>query len=92
MIHTPKDHQEYYYYPFVIPKKPLNDYGSVSAGDFYYGNIYIPITDPVQGFGTTKDQIRSKSEFMHPAKDWEIAQNVRAAEKTSNWEKYNFNN
>lgn len=73
-------------------EKPLNDYGSVNAGDFYYGNIYIPITDPIQGFGTTKDQIRSKSEFMHPAKDWEIAQNVRAAEKASNWEKYNFNN
>ena len=73
-------------------EKPLNDYGSVNAGNFYYGNIYIPITDPIQGFGTTKDQIRSKSEFMHPAKDWEIAQNVRAAEKASNWEKYNFNN
>ena len=66
-------------------EKPLNDYGSVGAANFYYGNIYIPITDPIQGFGTTKDQIRLKSEFEHPAKDWEITQQVRAAGQNSTW-------
>ena len=66
-------------------EKPLNDYGSVAASNFYYGNIYIPITDPIQGFGTTKDQWRLKSEFEHPAQDWEIAQQVRSASQNSNW-------
>lgn len=66
-------------------EKPLNDYGSVAASNFYYGNIYIPITDPIQGFGTTKDQWRLKSEFEHPAQDWEVAQQVRSAAQNSNW-------
>lgn len=66
-------------------EKPLNDYGSVAASNFYYGNIYIPITDPIQGFGTTKDQWRLKSEFEHPAQDWEVAQQVRSASQNSNW-------
>lgn len=66
-------------------EKPLNDYGSVAASNFYYGNIYIPITDPIQGFGTTKDQWRSKSEFEHPAQDWEVTQQVRSASQNSNW-------
>ena len=66
-------------------EKPLNDYGSVAASNFYYGNIYIPITDPIQGFGTTKDQWRLKSEFEHPAQDWEVTQQVRSASQNSNW-------
>lgn len=64
---------------------PINDYSGAKKRSFYYGNIYIPIVDPVQGVIMTVGQYRPKSEFAHPAQTNAVGQQIVAAEQNSNW-------
>lgn len=64
--------------------QPKNDFESSEAGDFYYGNIYIPIVDPLQATITTTNQYYSKSTFMDSAKQAELGQQMLAAQQQSN--------
>ena len=64
--------------------QPKNDFENSEAGDFYYGNIYIPIVDPLQATITTTNQYYSKSTFMDSAKQAELGQQLLAAQQQSN--------
>ena len=70
-------------------EKQKNGFESSEAGDFYYGNVYIPIVDPLQATITTTNQYYPKSTFMDSSKQVELGQQVLAAQQQSNW-KLNF--
>ena len=70
-------------------EKQKNNFESSEAGDFYYGNIYIPIVDPLQATITTTNQYYPKSTFMDSSKQAELGQQVLAAQQQTNW-KLNF--
>ena len=70
-------------------EKQKNGFESSEAGDFYYGNIYIPIVDPLQATITTTSQYYPKSTFMDSSKQVELGQQILAAQQQSNW-KLNF--
>lgn len=70
-------------------EKQKNNFESSEAGDFYYGNIYIPIVDPLQATITTTNQYYPKSTFMDSSKQAELGQQILAAQQQSNW-KLNF--
>lgn len=63
---------------------PINDYSGAKKRSFYYGNIYIPIVDPVQGVIMTVGQYRPKTEFAHPAQTNVVGQQMIAAGQNSN--------
>lgn len=65
--------------------KQKNDYGSSEGNDFYYGNVYIPIVDPMQATITTKDQYYSKSNFMDSVKINELGQQILHNSQNTNW-------
>lgn len=65
--------------------KPINDFGDAGRGSFYHGNIYVPITDPIQGFNLTRPSIRPKSEFEHPVQDMEVSQMMQARSQNSTY-------
>lgn len=70
-------------------EKQKNNFESSEAGDFYYGNIYIPIVDPLQATITTTNQYYPKSTFMDSSKQVELGQQILAAQQQTNW-KLNF--
>ena len=70
-------------------EKQKNNFESSEAGDFYYGNIYIPIIDPLQATITTTNQYYPKSTFMDSSKQAELGQQILAAQRQTNW-KLNF--
>lgn len=70
-------------------EKQKNGFESSEAGDFYYGNIYIPIVDPLQATITTTNQYYPKSTFMDSSKQAELGQQILSAQQQSNW-KFNF--
>ena len=70
-------------------EKQKNNFESSEAGDFYYGNVYIPIVDPLQATITTTNQYYPKSTFMDSSKQAELGQQILAAQQQSNW-KLNF--
>lgn len=70
-------------------EKQKNNFESSEAGDFYYGNIYIPIVDPLQATITTTNQYYPKSTFIDSSKQAELGQQILAAQQQSNW-KLNF--
>lgn len=65
--------------------KQKNNYGSSEGNDFYYGNIYIPIVDPMQAVITTKDQYYSKNNFMDSVKINELGQQILHNSQNTNW-------
>ena len=65
--------------------KQKNNYGSSEGNDFYYGNVYIPITDPMQATITTKDQFYSKTNFMDSVKINELGQQILHNSQNTNW-------
>lgn len=65
--------------------KKKNNFSDAGAGSFYHGNIYVPITDPIQGFNLTRPSIRPKSEFEHPVQDWEVGQMIKSQAEQSTW-------
>jgi hypothetical protein len=65
-------------------EKQKNGFESSEAGDFYYGNIYIPIVDPLQATITTTSQYYPKSTFMDSSKQVELGQQILAAQQQSN--------
>lgn len=67
--------------------KPKNNFGKSERGDFYYGNIYIPIVDPMQATLTTRNQLYSKSSFVDSVKQNELGQQMLQAQQQSNWKK-----
>ena len=69
--------------------KQKNDFGSSEANDFYYGNIYIPIVDPMQATMTTREQLYPKSMFINSPKQNELGQQMLYNQQQSNW-KLNF--
>lgn len=70
-------------------EKQKNNFESSEAGDFYYGNVYIPIVDPLQATITTTNQYYPKSTFMDSSKQAELGQQILAAQQQTNW-KLNF--
>jgi hypothetical protein len=61
-----------------------NNFESSEKGDFYYGNIYIPIVDPMQATLTTKNQYYSKDTFVDSVKQNELGQQLIQAQQQSN--------
>lgn len=50
----------------VNKKTPkIHSISSAKSNDFYYGNVYIPITDPTQGFRMSNDQYVPRSTFTN---------------------------
>lgn len=64
-----------------------NNFERSEKGDFYYGNIYIPIVDPMQATLTTKNQYYSKDTFVDSVKQNELGQQLIQAQQQSNWKK-----
>lgn len=64
-----------------------NNFNDSERGDFYYGNIYIPIIDPMQAAITTKNQYYSKDTFVDSVKQNELGQQLLHASQQSNWKK-----
>ena len=82
----------YVQYGKAVPgkkEKQKNGFETSEANDFYYGNIYIPIVDPLQATITTKNQYYPKSTFIDSSKQAELGQQILAAQQQSNW-KLNF--
>ena len=65
--------------------KQKNDLGSSEANDFYYGNIYIPIVDPMQATMTTREQLYPKSMFVNSPRQNELGQQILQNQQQSNW-------
>ena len=65
--------------------KQKNDLGSSEGNDFYYGNVYIPIIDPMQATLTTREQLYPKSMFINSVKQNELGQQISQAQQQSNW-------
>lgn len=65
--------------------KQKNDLGSSEGNDFYYGNVYIPIIDPMQATLTTREQLYPKSMFIDSVKQNELGQQILQAQQQSNW-------
>lgn len=65
--------------------KQKNDLGSSEGNDFYYGNVYIPIVDPMQATLTTREQLYPKSMFVNSVKQNELGQQISQAQQQSNW-------
>ena len=65
--------------------KRKNDLGSSEGNDFYYGNVYIPIIDPMQATLTTREQLYPKSMFINSVKQNELGQQMLQAQQQSNW-------
>lgn len=61
-----------------------NNFNDSERGDFYYGNIYIPIIDPMQAAITTKNQYYSKDTFVDSVKQNELGQQLLHASQQSN--------
>lgn len=70
-------------------ERPKNGLESSEKGDFFIGNIYIPITDPMQAVNTTKNQFYPKSTFTHVNETYKIGQQIAAGQQQSSW-KLNF--
>lgn len=52
----------------VTKKTPkIHDVSSARSNDFYYGNIYMPINDPTQGFMMSNEQYYTKDTFTNVA-------------------------
>jgi hypothetical protein len=64
--------------------KQKNDLGSSEGNDFYYGNVYIPIIDPMQATLTTREQLYPKSMFVNSVKQNELGQQISRAQQQSN--------
>lgn len=71
-------------------ERPKNGLEASEKGDFFWGNIYIPITDPMQAVNTTKNQFYPKTTFMHVNETYQIGQQIAAGQQQSTWRK-NFN-
>lgn len=69
--------------------KTKYNFGSSEAGDFYYGNVYVPISDPLQASILTKDQFYEKSTFMDSSKKAALGNQMQQAANNSQW-KTNF--
>lgn len=65
--------------------KRKNDLESSEGNDFYYGNVYIPIIDPMQATLTTREQLYPKSMFVNSVKQNELGQQISQAQQQSNW-------
>lgn len=65
--------------------KQKNDLESSEGNDFYYGNVYIPIIDPMQATLTTREQLYPKSMFVNSVKQNELGQQISQAQQQSNW-------
>lgn len=65
--------------------KQKNNLGSSEGNDFYYGNVYIPIIDPMQATLTTREQLYPKSMFIDSVKQNELGQQILQAQQQSNW-------
>ena len=70
-------------------EKPKNGLETSEKGDFFIGNIYIPINDPMQAVNTTKNQFYPKSTFTHVNEKYKIGQQIAAGQQQSSW-KLNF--
>ena len=70
-------------------EKPKNDFEDSERRDFYYGNIYMPIVDPLQANILTKKQLYSKDTFMNASKKSELGNQISNSARNSNW-KTNF--
>lgn len=66
-------------------KEVSNGLPDSERNDFYYGNIYIAITDPMQATNVTKNQFYPKSVFTNVNQKWELGQNIQAAQQYSEW-------
>lgn len=69
--------------------KTKYNFGSSEAGDFYYGNVYVPISDPLQATLLTKNQNYSKSIFTDSSKKAALGNEIQTAANNSQW-KTNF--
>ena len=62
-----------------------NNFESSEGNDFYYGNIYIAITDPMQATNVTKDQFWSKDIFRQVNERYRLGQEVAQGRGYSTW-------
>ena len=49
-------------------QKPIYDIDDSGSNDFYYGWIYMPITDNTQAFGLTQNQLVPREDLMDVTK------------------------
>ncbi len=66
-------------------EKPKNDLPESSSGDFYHGNLYIAITDPMLAVNTTKDQYVPKSEYMNVNQKYILGNQIQSGAQNSSW-------
>lgn len=57
-------------------QKPLYDLDDSGKDDFYMGWLYMPITDPTQGFGLTQNQLIEREDLMDVTKKETISEIV----------------
>lgn len=58
---------------------------SASSNDFYYGNVYIPITDSTQGFRMSNEQYYPKDTFAQVTEKDYIRQRSQQVQATDPW-------
>lgn len=60
-----------------------NSFEDSESGDFFYGNVYVYLADPMQAVNVTKDQNYSKETFTNVNEKYTIGQQIQGANQES---------
>lgn len=63
----------------------IHNVQSAKNNDFYYGNVYIPITDPIQGFMMSNEQYYPKDTFTKVAEKEQLGNLVQSTTANDQW-------
>lgn len=64
-------------------ERPKNGFPDSEKGDFFYGNVYIAITDPMQAVNVTRDQNYTKDTFTNVNEKYIIGQQIADSQQAS---------
>ena len=60
-----------------------NSFEDSESGDFFYGNVYVYLADPMQAVNVTKDQNYPKETFTNVNEKYIIGQQIQGANQES---------